>query len=226
VITPRAGNTTGSTTARLSAITACSSCPTSAPNCCPDHLDQCLQFIKELTRQLRDVARARSRTAGKELKASSFEQGETHDIGPDHPEVAPSLDELERALSLLRVTDDEFSGYDEWECISRAIKTACGGDEGFYNDVYLPWQQENPKNDEGTVRAKWESHTDSQIGWDYVANLAASHGFVPSVEGLFENLDAVEPIASDAPEPGQRTPGYHGPTPKPMPVDFALAQDV
>ena len=129
---------------------------------------------------------------------------------------------LTEALSYTAVTAEELESYDMWEAMCRAIKTACGGDEGFYNDVYLPWQRGNPKNDDTTVRDKWDSHTDSQIGWDYVADRAAAHGFTPSVEGLFENLDAVEPIVSDAPKPGLRTAGYHGPTPKPMPVDFAL----
>jgi hypothetical protein len=49
-------------------------------------------------------------------------------IGPDHPERAPSLDELKKVLGFLSVTDNDFQGYDDWERVCRAIKTACRGD--------------------------------------------------------------------------------------------------
>lgn len=110
-------------------------------------------------------------------------------IGPEHPELCGDRAELIKALGFLHVIDPEFEGYDAWECLCRALKTAAGGDEDFYDAVYLPWQLENPDNDENYIRAKWESHTDSKVGWTYVEQLAAQRGYVPSAQGLFEALD-------------------------------------
>jgi hypothetical protein len=141
-------------------------------------------------------------------------------IGPDHPEVAPSTAELTRALSFLSVLDPEFEEYDAWERISRAIKTACGGSENFYELVYRPWQEANPDNADH-IRAKWESHVDSRIGWGYISRLAeAGGGFIPSGEGLFEPLGPDDTVTSS--DPGERAAGFRAPVPKLMPEDFVL----
>ena len=127
-------------------------------------------------------------------------------IGPDHPECAPSDAELAVALGFLSVLDPEFEDYDAWERISRAIKTACGGSEDFYDLVYRPWQEVNPDNADH-IRAKWESHPDSRIGWGYVSRLAEHHGFVPSGAGLFEALDDAGAEAGCEDEPGDTAGG-------------------
>lgn len=109
-------------------------------------------------------------------------------IGPEHPQVAPSIAELNNLLGFITVNDRALEDYDTWEQCCRAIKCACGGDEAFYDEVYIPWMMENPKNDPDVLRAKWESHGDSKIGYDWLCALAAPHGYVPSTEGLFEPL--------------------------------------
>jgi hypothetical protein len=141
-------------------------------------------------------------------------------IGPDHPEVAPSLDELKKVLGFLSVTDNDFQDYDDWERVCRAIKTACGGSEEFCDEVYLPWQLDGD-NEPDYVRQKWESHTDSKIGFDYLANIAAQHGYGPSSDGLFEALDD-SAVPADEPGTALEPPRYRGPVPKPMPEGFTL----
>lgn len=117
-------------------------------------------------------------------------------IDENHPQRAPSDSELTIALGYLSVLDEEFADYDAWERISRAVKTACCGSETFYNIVYEPWQKANPENDDH-IRAKWESHTDSQIGWDYIVSLACRNGFIPSGAGLFEALGPDDAAVDD-----------------------------
>ena len=70
------------------------------------------------------------------------------------------------------------------------MKTASGGDEAFYDEIYLPWNRNNPDNDDDLIRSKWESYVDSRIGWDYLCSVAEPKGFLGHITAQFDNLDA------------------------------------
>src|SRR5580700_788973 len=152
-------------------------------------IDQVQQFVTELT-EAYGLLGVRPMQINR-MRGGDVGTGEgALPIDDQHPQRAPSDAELTIALGYISVLDEQFADYDAWERISRAIKTACCGSETFYDLVYEPWQKANPENDDH-IRAKWESHTDSQIGWDYIVGLAGPNGFIPSGAGLFE------PIGSD-----------------------------
>jgi P4 family phage/plasmid primase-like protien len=124
---------------------------------------------------------------------SNANGGEQRDIGPGHPLIAPNLAELTKALGYLQVTAPEFASREDWENMCRALKTAAGGDETFYDMVYLPWNQENPENEDDSIRAMWDGHHSSGLGWDYVAGKAGACGYIGPVGNLFGPIPDGEP---------------------------------
>jgi hypothetical protein len=98
--------------------------------------------------------------------------GAAHKIGPDHPELCPDLDMLRDVMQLLPCSHAEWDHYDDWMRAIVAIKTACGGNEEFFVEVVEPWAAEFPENlEEDLIRVKWDSFTESSIGW----TLAVGH---------------------------------------------------
>lgn len=148
--------------------------------------------------------------------------GEERPIGPDHPDRAPSIEMVIDALGYLSATDPEFESRDDWEVFLRALKTAAGGDEDFYDDHYLPWNLKHPDNEEAYTRQQWDSHRTSQVGWSLVAALAGAKGYIGEVQRYFDDLGDDSDTQPDEPGVGQGPGRRHGPVPKPMPADFAL----
>ena len=140
-------------------------------------------FIQELRKELAFLACMPIR----DLRGGSRSgvEGDRIDITPKHPMVAPSPEVLAEALSRISVLDQGFAGREDWERFSRALKTAAGGDEEFYENHYLPWQQVNPENDDDTVHKLWEGHPNSGIGWDHVAAVC---GYTDHLTALFDDL--------------------------------------
>src|SRR5271166_4669482 len=122
--------------------------------------------------------------------------GAGHKIGPDHPELCPDLDMLKEVLRLLPCDHPEWDHYDDWMRAVVAIKTACGGDETFYADVFEPWAAAVPDNLEpdGFLRAKWDSFTETSIGWLWLCQIAHGYGYIGDVIGVggFEVLPTEE----------------------------------
>jgi len=114
--------------------------------------------------------------------------GEELPVGPDHPDRAPSIEMVVDALGHLKANDPEFKSRDDWEVFLRALKTAVGGNEDFYDDHYLPWNLEHPDNEEVYIRQQWESHRTSCVGWSLVAALAGAKGYTGEVLRYFDNL--------------------------------------
>ncbi len=112
--------------------------------------------------------------------------GAMYKIGPNHPELCPDLDMLRDVLKLLPCDHPEWDLYDDWMRAVVAIKTACGGDDGFYADVFEPWASEVPENleEDGFIRAKWDSFTESSIGWLWLTSIAHDHGYYGDVTGV------------------------------------------
>jgi hypothetical protein len=81
--------------------------------------------------------------------------GTLHKIGPDHPELCPDLDMLREVLKVLPCDHREWDLYDDWMRAVAAIKTACGGDEGFYAETFEPWASQVADNlvEDGFIRA-------------------------------------------------------------------------
>ena len=145
-------------------------------------------FIKELDGLYRLFGVMPQRPKG--LGGATGGGGDAIAIGPNHPDIAPNLQMLKAAIAVLDVNDPEFADYGAWECILRAMKTASGGDEAFYDEIYLPWNRNNPDNDDDLIRSKWESHVDSGLGWDYLCSVAEPKGFLGHITAQFDNLDA------------------------------------
>jgi hypothetical protein len=144
-------------------------------------------------------------------------------IGPEHPEVCPDFDELKKLLQLLPGDHAEFEDYDDWEKALRALKTALGGDEELYNEVFLPWALPgHPDNNAEMIRSKWESFSDSGLGWGYLCSIGHDYGYYGDVQGLFGNLDEDGAQSSGSPDLPQDRGRLRGPVPKLMPPDFAL----
>jgi hypothetical protein len=117
-------------------------------------------------------------------------------IGPNHPELCPDLDMLRDVLKILPCDHPEWDLYDDWMRAVAAIKTACGGDEGFYAETFEPWASQVPDNlvEYGFIRAKWGSFTDTAIGWLWLCQIAHDHGYFGDVigPGGFEKLPEEE----------------------------------
>src|ERR1700730_10640156 len=66
-----------------------------------------------------------------------------------------------------------------------AIKTACGGDEEFYAEVFEPWASQVPDNlvEDGYIRAKWDSFTETSIGWLWLCDVAHGYGYFGDLVG-------------------------------------------
>lgn len=125
-----------------------------------------------------------------------------HKIGPDHPELCPDLNMLRDVLKILPCDHPEWDLYDDWMRAVAAIKTACGGVEDFYAETFEPWASEVPDNlsEDGFIRAKWDSFTETSIGWLWLCQIAHGYGYFGDVVGAggFEVLP-LEPGKSDGP---------------------------
>lgn len=158
-----------------------------------------------------------------DMRMSSAHSGEDHAIGPDHPDLCPNLDILKDVLqSYLPVTDPLLDYYDDFLNALIAVKTACGGDEEFWDEVVVDWLAGNPENDIDVMRAKWDGLERTRIGWGFLCGLAAERGYYGHAHAPFEELD--EPDAQPllpSPEP-PKDRGLRGPKPKLIPADFAL----
>ena len=144
-------------------------------------------------------------------------------IGPEHFDLAPSLDDLKALLAVFPCTHPDLADRDEWIKFLVAIKTACWGDEGFYDEVVLPWCLEQPDNTEEYVRERWESFEDSALGWNYLlsSTQAENHEGIAKLFADDANWAALEEEDISPPEkPNDRR--TNAPIPKLMPADFAL----
>jgi hypothetical protein len=124
------------------------------------------------------------------------------------PHRATDDELLKRAIEHIDINDDQLAGYDYWLVVLRAIKTACGGDQTFYDEVVWPWLQKNPaNNDEIEMWGHWNSFHDSQVGAEFVYRLASTFGFSEGVNKLVEEM--FDGLAEDAPDIGgaQGDPG-------------------
>ncbi len=90
------------------------------------------------------------------------------------------MDLLKRAVEAIDLNSPLLSDYQTWINLLRAIKAACGGDDAFFTDTVLPWLEGNAGNTEKGVEwleERWNSFTDSQLGAEYVFEVAYSFGF-------------------------------------------------
>ncbi len=117
------------------------------------------------------------------------EPGKREVIAPGGPLCAPSIEHVVDALSFLNVNMDEFADRADWEKFLRALKASVGGDEGFYDDHYLPWNLENSANDDRNIRERWDGHSDSEIGWDHISSVAGGYGYTGHLSDLFGLVD-------------------------------------
>lgn len=118
--------------------------------------------------------------------------GALHKIGPDHPELCPDLNMLRDVLKILPCDHPEWDLYDDWMRAIASIKTACGGDDGFFAETFEPWASQVPENlvEDGFIRAKWDSFTETSIGWLWLCQIAHGYGYFGDVVGAggFEKL--------------------------------------
>jgi putative DNA primase/helicase len=80
------------------------------------------------------------------------------------------------AAALAAIPNKELS-YNDWVSMLRALKAACGGDEGFYADHVVKWSLQYPGNTAEETRHKWGSFNDSTIGAEYVYWKARENGW-------------------------------------------------
>lgn len=100
---------------------------------------------------------------------------------------APSMDAISRALKAI----PNEVGYHEWIALGRAVKTAALPEwQTEAMELFLDWSLEWPENTPEGVIAKWDSISDSQIGWDYLARYATDQGD-GSFNSAEEDFDAV-----------------------------------
>jgi hypothetical protein len=87
-------------------------------------------------------------------------------------------------------------------------KAACGGDYEFFLNVVWPWREDNAENAGRGIEemeGKWNSFHDSQLGADYVYDIASSFGFM---EGKYAR--ALEIFADREPPPMPGTAAEYG----------------
>src|SRR5271166_5986108 len=152
--------------------------------------DQVHEFVAAVSERL--ITELKFQPIKISLSRGGSSPGATHKIGSDHPELCPDLDMLREVLQILPCDHPEWDLYDDWIRAVVAIKTACGGDEGFYTDVFEPWASAVPENleEDGFLRAKWDSFIESSIGWLWLSDIAHGHGYTGDVTGVggFEAL--------------------------------------
>lgn len=143
------------------------------------------------------------------------EPGKREGIAPGGPLCAPSIEHVIDALSFLNVNMDEFADRADWEKFLRALKASVGGDEGFYDDHYLPWNLENSANDDRNIRERWEGHSDSEIGWDHISSVAGGYGYTGHLSDLFGDTEGDDagrdPVLSAGQSAEQSSDGVVGP---------------
>lgn len=180
-------------------------------------LDQVFQFYKEVEEELAKLDCVI-------VKGSMVQTGGAHaeafKIDPEHPGICPDLELLKEVLELLPSDHPEFEDYDDWVKILVALKTALAGDETQY-DIFEDWALPgHPDNTPELIRAKWESFSDSSLGWDYIGSIAGQHGFTAHLD--FEPLlplDDEDQPSGPSDHPQVRGP-LRGPIPKLLPADF------
>ena len=112
---------------------------------------------------------------------------------------APSMEAIRRALKAI----PNEVGYHEWIALCRAVKTAAPPEwQADALELFMDWSLEWPENTPEGVNAKWDSITDSQIGWDYLAQYASEQGD-GSFNSAEEDFEAVVP----PPLPGAESKG-------------------
>ena len=121
--------------------------------------------------------------------ASSATDGDGKPMGDDSLRAW----DREKLISALRTIPCVDLDYGTWERVMRAAKAACGGDEAFYAEVLEPWCLGYTGNTPEVMRAKWESHTTSTIGANWLYAKAREYGW----EGPPE---AFEPLGDDETE--------------------------
>jgi hypothetical protein len=132
--------------------------------------EQVGQFLVELEQELAAIGYDR---AAKGSMLGSGTGGTRHAIA-DHPDYCKDQEMLGNALRAIPVDCDDLGTYDEWIRLVAALKGASRGSEEFWTNHIEPWL--NPEFAD-VAREKWESVSESELGWDFVSNLAHKHGF-------------------------------------------------
>ena len=182
------------------------------------------QFVAAIKDRLAAVG-ATIVSGGSGVVGSALDGGRRREIG--HPALmASNLDTFKKAIQLIPC--EEIADRGEWVKLLIAIKSGCGGNEEFYEDVVLPWCLRYEENTKDYVKKTWDSIKSAELGADAIYRTAREYD--PTFPG--EALDYFVPL-DDVPGPVQgefiATPDQppqlerrHGLVPKLMPVDFAL----
>jgi hypothetical protein len=152
--------------------------------------------------------------------ASGNTSGPRSPIGPDHPDQCPDLALLADLLRHCPCDAPQFASRDAWVEMLAAIKAACAGDEGFYEEHVWPWCSTYPENEPDYVRGVWESIEDSALGWSYLCSVSQEFNWQGLVRYMFEDLEGGDPVSGAEASPS--VPKRNAPVPQLIPADFDL----
>jgi AAA domain len=113
--------------------------------------------------------------------------------------LAPSLEALADALKGYPNTPENVPAHPDFVRFTAAVKAASDGDEDFYADVFEDWALTYEENTPEYVRKTWDSVTDAEIGWSWLADRTGYN----TPERAFadgpspEYLDDAPPLAAD-----------------------------
>jgi hypothetical protein len=124
----------------------------------PEQVDEFLNAVSDLMAE----AGYRKSEMAKALRGSSK---------PRTPIGDPSMiGDPELVRTALALIGNEFD-YDKWIRFAAAIKAALGGDMAHYQ-IYEDWCLLYPGNDGDIAREKWNSFTDTEVGFEYLIETA------------------------------------------------------
>lgn len=123
---------------------------------------------------------------GKPVAATSSSAGDRRLIGDDSKVGDPEA--LKRALEYLPNKMD----YDSWIRMCAAIKAGFGGDEAHY-PAFEAWCLKYEDNTAEDVRRRWDSIRNSDLGANYVLDMARGHGYNDAVDQFEATEDAEAP---------------------------------
>lgn len=90
---------------------------------------------------------------------------------------APTPQLALEALDLWKNTDDNLPDHEDFVLALRAIKAALGPDREQYYPRIEQWAHDYPGITKAYIRGRWDSFSDSTVGWRWLCSLAAAAGF-------------------------------------------------